>query len=148
MSIGWRFWSLREFSQQLDEDLAGAGAERHRLQSALAEVQQLETRRVDLQQRVSVIEQLHGQRSTVGQVLDAVANAVPDGLWLSELVHKDNELKLVGLATTFTGVSTLAGGLATSGVFRASVEILDIERTAHPAVGELVKFSVRATVNN
>src|SRR5688500_19050763 len=56
--VGWWFWSLRQTSQQLDEDLARAEAETQQLRSVLAQVQKFESRKAQLQQRVTLIEQL------------------------------------------------------------------------------------------
>lgn len=148
LSIGWWFWSLRQTSQKLDEDLASAEAETRQLRSVVAQVQKFETRRAQLQQRVTLIEQLRRGQTGPVHVLDEIARAVPDRLWLTELAQKGDELTLTGMTTSLTGVSDFGANLESSAWFRKPVDIIDSEMFADPRVGDLVKFSVKATVNN
>ena len=66
LGIGWWFWSLRQQSAQLDEDIARAEAETQQLRSVLAQVQKFEARKAQLQQRVTLIEQLRRGQSGAG----------------------------------------------------------------------------------
>jgi len=54
--VGWGFWSLGQQSAQLDRDIMAAEQEIQRLRSVLGQVQQFETQRVQLRQRVALIE--------------------------------------------------------------------------------------------
>ena len=64
--IGWRYWALGRDSAQLDAEIAAAQQETSRLHSVIAQVQQFEQRRAQLQQRVGLIEQLRkGQTGTI-----------------------------------------------------------------------------------
>jgi predicted negative regulator of RcsB-dependent stress response len=56
--IGWRYWSTDKASKKLDADLSAAQQETSRLHSIIAQVQVFEQRKAQLQQRVSLIEQL------------------------------------------------------------------------------------------
>ena len=62
--VGWRFWTLREDSARLDAAISEAQAETSRLHSIIAQVQQFEQRRTQLQQRVALIEQLRRDHGT------------------------------------------------------------------------------------
>ena len=148
LSVGWWFWSLRQTSQKLDEDLAIADSETQQLRSVLSQAQAFETRRAQLQQRITLIEQLRRRQIRPVHVLDEVARAVPDRVWLTELSQKGDELLLTGMTTALTGVSDFVANLETSAWFRKPVDIIDSERTTDRQTGDLVKFSIRATVNN
>ena len=146
--IGWWFWSLRQTSQQLDEDLARAEAETQQLRSVLAQVQKFETRKAQLQQRVSLIEQLRRGQAGPVHILDEISKAVPERLWFTELAQKGDEITIAGMTTSLTGLSDFVANLETSPWFRRPVDIIDSENVSDPKTGDLVKFSVRATVSN
>ena len=148
LSVGWWFWSLRQTSLRLDEELAGAEAETQQLRSVLSQVQKYETRRAQLQQRVTLIEQLRRGQTRPVHVLDEIARALPERLWLTELAQKGDELVLTGMTTSLTGVSDLVANLESSAWFRKPVDIIDSEMATDPRAGDLVKFSVKATLNN
>jgi Tfp pilus assembly protein PilN len=56
--IGWWYLSLNRSSARIEADILTAQQEVEKLQPVLAEVQRAEQRRTQLQQRVSLIEQL------------------------------------------------------------------------------------------
>lgn len=148
LTIGWMFWSLRQTSQRLDEDLARAEAETQQLRSVLAQVQKFETRKAQLQQRVTLIEQLRRGQSGPVHVIDEISRAVPEQLWFTELVQKADELTITGMTTSLTGVSDFVSNLENSNWFKRPVEIIDSERATDPKTPDLVKFSVKARINN
>jgi type IV pilus assembly protein PilN len=145
--LGW-YWSLRQTSLQLDEDIARAEMETQQLRSVLTQVQKFETRKAQLQQRVTLIEQLRRGQSGPVHLLDEVSRAIPDRLWLTELTQKGDEITLVGMTTSLTGVSDLVANLESSQWFKRPVDIIDSEMSSDPKTGDLVKFSVKATFNN
>jgi type IV pilus assembly protein PilN len=143
--VGWRFWDLRRESTQLDLDIAAAQDDSARLRSILAEVQQFELRKGQLQQRVSLIEQLRKNQTGPVHMLDQISRALPPMLWLTEMqqAEKPNEVVLAGRCTSMTGLSDFVSNLEQSGYFQRSVEIISSQIEA---VGgqELIRFSVRA----
>jgi type IV pilus assembly protein PilN len=148
LGIGWWFWSLRQTSLQLDEDIARAEMETQQLRSVLTQVQKFETRRAQLQQRVTLIEQLRRGQSGPVHLLDEVSKAIPERLWLTELTQKGDDVTLVGMTTSLTGVSDFVANLESSTWFKRPVDIIDSEMSSDPKSGDLVRFSVKATFNN
>ena len=148
LTIGWMFWSLRQTSQKLDEDIARAEAETQQLRSVLAQVQKFETRKAQLQQRVTLIEQLRRGQSGPVHVIDEISRAVPERLWLTELAQKADELTITGMTTSLTGVSDFVANLESSSWFKRPIDIIDSEMATDPKTGDLVKFSVKARINN
>ncbi|HXH23821.1 MAG TPA: PilN domain-containing protein, partial [Vicinamibacterales bacterium] len=112
LGIGWWYWSLNEQSERLDADIAAARQEAARLQSLLEEVKRFEAQRAQLQQRVTLIEQLRRGQSIPVQLLDHVSRSVPDMLWLTELRQEGAEVTIEGRSTTLIGVSDFIGNLA------------------------------------
>ena len=146
--VGWWYWSLSQASHQVDEEIARAEAETQQLRSVLAQVQQFETRKAQLQQRVTLIEQLRRGQNGPVHVLDQISRAVPDRLWLTEMTQKGDELTISGMTTALTGVSDFVANLEASSWFRRPVDIIDSEMSSDPKTGEIVKFSIKARINN
>lgn len=145
--IGWWFWSLRQTSAKLDEDIARGEAETIQLRSVLAQVQKFEARKAQLQQRVTLIEQLrHGQTGPV-HVLDEISKAVPDRLWLTTLSQKNDDFVIEGMTTSLQELSTFVSNLEASRWFKKPVDIVDSQAQADKD-SELFKFTVKATFNN
>ena len=142
--IGWRFWSLRQYSAQLDVDIAAAQTETTRLHSIIEQVQQFEGRRAQLQQRVGLIEQLRRDQTGPVHLLDQISRSLPDMLWLTDLRQSPDgkHVTIEGRSTTLTGLSDFVVNLEKSGYFRRSVEIVSTESQTTPT-GDIVTFTVR-----
>lgn len=148
LAIGWWFWSLRQTSAQLDADIAHAEAETQQLRSVLAQVQKFEARKAQLQQRVTLIEQLRRGQSSPVHVVDELGRAVPERLWLTALAQKGDDLTISGMTTSLTGVSDFVANLEVSSAFKRPVDIIDSEMSKDAKTGDLVKFSLKARINN
>ena len=100
--IGYWFWTLRQASIQVDQDIADATREQARLQSILRDVTAFDQQRDELQQRVVLIEQLRGGQSIPVQLLDEVSKSLPDMLWLTDLTQQGTDVTIQGQSTTLT----------------------------------------------
>ncbi len=149
--IGWWFWSLHQASLKLDDDIAHGEAETQQLRAVLAQVQQFEARKAQLQQRVTLIEQLRRGQAGPVHALDEISKAIPDRLWLTELAEKGTTFTITGMTTSLTGLSDFVANLEASTWFNNPVDIIDsqAQRADAKAGGEeMFKFSVKATFNN
>ena len=147
VTIGWWFWSLRQQGIRLDDEIARAEVEANQLRSVLASVQKFETRKAQLQQRVTLIEQLRRGQTGPVHFLDEISRALPDRLWLVSMSQRGPEFTIAGQTTSLTGVSDFVANLETSKWFKRPVEIVDstVEPTPN---GDLVRFTIRATSDN
>ena len=142
--IGWRFWSLRQDSVQLTQELAAADQELQRLAPLLERVRAFEAQGAQLSERVALIEQLRqGQRCPV-RMLDEISRSLPDGLWLLELQQEDERVFVVGRATTLKALSDFVTNLEDSGQVAPPVELVDSHSEETPQ-GEVVRFELWAT---
>jgi len=147
LGIGWWYWSLRQEAAKLTDDIVVAEAETKRLQTLIVQVRQFETRKAQLQERVTLIETLRRGQSSPVHVLDAISRAVPDMLWLTQLDQKGPDLTIEGRCMTLTSISDFVDNLARSGWFKKPVEIVDSQVEQGPSgAGELIKFTVKAQV--
>jgi type IV pilus assembly protein PilN len=146
--VAWWFWSLRQASQQLDADIVASETEAQSLRSVLAQVQKFESQKAQLQQRVTLIEQLRRGQSGPVHALDEISKAVPDRLWLTEMSQKGDTFTITGMTTSLTGLSDFVANLESSNWFTRPVDIIDSQVDTQQKAGELFKFSVKATFNN
>ena len=146
--IGWRFWSLGHQSRVLDDEITRAQAETVRLKAIIDQVQQFDQQKAQLQERVSLIEQLRASQTGPVHMLDQLSRSLPPMLWLTELKQdpkKPEELLIDGKCTTLTGLSDFVGNLEASGYFKRSVEIISTQTETLPTQqSALVKFQIRA----
>ena len=75
--VGWWFWSLQRESAELDQQIADAERETQRLQSVIQQVAQFEARRAQLQQRVTLIEELRKGQTGPVHLLDQISSRCP-----------------------------------------------------------------------
>jgi type IV pilus assembly protein PilN len=148
LGIAWRYWSLHQQSAQLDVDISAAQQETARLHSVISQVQQFEQRKAQLQQRVALIEQLRRDQTGPVHMLDQISRSLPSMLWLTNMKQgaAPTEVVIDGRCTTMTGLTDFVANLEGSGFFKRGVEIIQSQTEAGPpTVGELIRFSIKAT---
>jgi type IV pilus assembly protein PilN len=143
--IGWWFMALRNQSAEVDAAMVRAETEMQKLRGVLSQVQKFESRKAQLQQRVTLIEQLRQGQSTPVHVLDKISKSLPDRLWLSDLKQTGADFSISGFSTSMTGLSDFIANLEATRWFKRPVEIIDSQVQGDAKTGELVKFSIRAT---
>jgi len=141
--IGWWFWSLGQQTAQIDRDIQAAEQEIQRLRSVLSQVQTFETQRVQLRQRVALIEELQRGRSAPVHMLDEISQSVPDRLWLTQIEQVEGALTIEGRTTVLTALSDFVANLESSGYFKRPVEIVNSQVEASQTA-DLVRFTVMA----
>jgi type IV pilus assembly protein PilN len=152
LGIGWWFWTLREEVARLDAEIAGARSRQQQLASVLADLQQFEARRAQLQQRVGLIEELRAGQSLPVQLLDHVSRSLPDTLWLTNIDQSPEGVTIEGRSTTVPALTAFVTNLGSSPLLQKPIEIVDAKQEAETASGqqaagvELVRFTVRAQI--
>jgi type IV pilus assembly protein PilN len=147
--IGWRYWQIQQDSALLNAQIAQAQAETIQLRSVLAEVQQFEQRRTQLQQRVGLIETLRKDQTGPVHMLDEISRAMPPTLWLTDLKQSlaAGDVVIEGRCTVMTGLTDFVSSLEKSGFFKRSVEIVNTQLEASPTAADVIKFSIKAQFN-
>jgi type IV pilus assembly protein PilN len=144
LGVGWWFWYLQRASTDLDEQIAAAQRETQRLQNIISQVQQFEARRAQLQQRVTLIEQLRKGQTGPVHLLDQVSRALPDSMWLTDLRNAGADVSIDGRCTSLNSLSDFVSGLESSKLFAGAVEIVDSRvELASATAPELIRFSVK-----
>jgi len=78
-----------------------------KLDKQVAEIRELKKRRQDLLDRMQVIQELQGNRPEIVKIYDEFVRAVPDGVYFTKMIHKGNQISLVGFAESNNRVSSL-----------------------------------------
>jgi type IV pilus assembly protein PilN len=146
--VGWWFWSLHQASVRVDADLVKGEREMQQLRSVLAQVQKFEASKAQLQQRVTLIEQLRRGQSGPVHILDEISKAVPERLWLTDMTQKGDDIILAGMTTSLTGLSDFVANLEGSTWFKKPIDIVDSQVMSDPKTGDMFKFSIKAVFNN
>jgi type IV pilus assembly protein PilN len=144
--IGWWYWSLQSDSAQLNQQILDAQRETARLASVILQVRQYEEQRAQLQQRVTLIEQLRKGQTGPVHLLDQISRSLPDTMWLVELKQTAaGDVTIDGRCTSLTALSDFVSSLETSSYFAKPVEIVDSTvDPATPSAPEVIRFSVKA----
>ena len=145
--IGWRFWLVRSEETRTEAAITAAQQETQRLHSVIMQVQQFEQRKTQLQQRVTLIEQLRKDQIGPVHMLDQISIALPSSLWLSEMKQTatPNEVLIDGKSISLTGLSDFVANLERSGYFQKSVEIVSSATdTSAATLGDVIKFEIKA----
>jgi type IV pilus assembly protein PilN len=146
LGIGWWWWMLDRESARLTTEIASAERETARLKTILVQVAQFESQKQQLQQRVTLIEELRKGQAGPVHLIDQLSRAMPEMLWLTSLSQDGGEVTIDGRCTTLTALSDFVGNLEKSGYFRRPVEILDSQVDAVTgSKTELIKFQLKAT---
>jgi type IV pilus assembly protein PilN len=148
LGIGWWFMSLRQQSAQIDTDLVRAESESLQLRSVLAQVQKFEARKAQLTQRVTLIEQLRRGQTAPVHVLDEVSKSLPERVWLNDMKQTGADFFLQGYAVSLPSLSDFVANLEATKWFIKPVELLDSQVQSDKKTGDLVRFSLKATLNN
>jgi type IV pilus assembly protein PilN len=143
--VGWWYWSLKNESAALDQQIIDAQRETARLQNVITQVRLYEQQKGQLQQRVTLIEQLRKGQTGPVHLLDQVSRSLPDTMWLTELKQTATDILIDGRCTTLTALSDFVSGLEASNYFEKPVEIVDSKvQPATSATPEIIMFSVKA----
>ena len=144
--VVWWWWSLGKASTELDQRIADAERETARLRSLIQQVAQFEQQRAQLQQRVSLIEQLRKGQSGPVHMLDQLSRALPETMWLTDLKQAGDDVTIDGRCTSLTSLSDFVANLENSNYFARPVEIVDsqVEGATQERPTDLIKFTVKA----
>ena len=143
LGVGWWYWSLRKQADQIEANIVTAQRETERLRGLIAQVEQFEARRAQLQQRVALIEELRKGQAGPVRLLDEISRSLPDMLWLTEIKQQGDALTISGRCTAQTALSDFITNLNASGYFKADLGESQVE-PAQPGQAELIRVSVKA----
>lgn len=91
-------FALAHATASTRDDAAAVAVELRALRRPVAELRRLRRRQTRLAQRLAVIQRLEGEGRESAGLLGVLADTLPRGAWLTELVLADGRLRLEGAA--------------------------------------------------
>lgn len=110
VGLGW-WWNLRSQIKSLDEEIAVVQVEADRLAPIIAEVEEFEVKRADLQHKVTVINDLKARQQVPVRIMDVVSRAVPERLWLRQVTQRNTRIQVEGLAFNTNAIAAFIENL-------------------------------------
>jgi Tfp pilus assembly protein PilN len=129
----------------LREDIARAEGESRRLKPQIDKIRSLEKERGEVQQRLVTVQGLVRDRYLPVQVMDELATATPEHLWLTKFAQKTTgELQLEGMTFSNLLVADLMMRMEEADIF----EGVSLTVTERGMVGgsKVVKFSLTSKI--
>jgi type IV pilus assembly protein PilN len=147
VGVGWRYWALGQQQAEVVREVAAAQREEQRLAEILKQVAEFEVRKQQLQQRVTLIDELRKGQNAPVHMIDQVSRALPEMTWLTTVKQDGYALTIQGRCLTLTSLSDFVGNLEASRYFSRPVEI--VESAVVPGDGkttpDLIQFTIRGT---
>lgn len=125
VALGGWYWNLSSKKSELQGTITTLEQEAQRLQAIMAQINQFETRKTALQDRINAIQLLQQNQRGPVELMNAVISAIPDnppGLWLSNLVQRENNLNIEGRAFEVPFIADFIAALNDHPLFQ-SVEL-------------------------
>jgi type IV pilus assembly protein PilN len=81
------------------------------LEKVIGEVDKINARKKDVQNKLAILADLRKQRSGPVRMLDALSTAIPKKVWLTTFEERSNEVRMVGRAASHEDVADFMRGL-------------------------------------
>jgi len=121
MGLGGWYWSVTSTRATLQVTVDQLQQESVRLQEITVQVQEFETRKLSLEERIAIIERLKANQKGPVELMNVVIGSVPNnppGLWLTSLVQQENLLTIEGRAFDVPFVADFIAALDNTRAFR------------------------------
>ena len=146
VGVGWRYWAIGQQRAEVVRQVAAATREEQRLAEILKQVAEFEARKAQLQQRVTLIDELRKGQNAPVHMIDQVSRALPDMTWLTTIKQDGFTLTMQGRCLTLTSLSDFVGNLEASRYFARPVEIVDsVVVSGDGKTPDLIQFTIRGT---
>jgi len=144
LGVGGWWWQTASAERRITVEIASAQTDLARLKGIAALVDRAVARKLELSERLGLIDRLHRTQRAPVELLEAISRSVPDGLWLLELKQNGNALQIEGRAVSLTALTDFVERLQTSGRFARPVDIVttNMEIVQDASV---VRFALKAS---
>jgi len=120
--IGWSFIGLRSETEELNVQLETQIQDSIRFSAIIEQTNELEARAATLEARVAIIQQIDAERYVWPHLLDEIAAAVPDFMWLREVLYSQEgpplEVRITGRAASIFVITNFMRRLEASRYLR------------------------------
>jgi Tfp pilus assembly protein PilN len=143
VGVGGWWWQVSHARTEVDQQIVESEAELARLKNVSILVDRAVAQKLELTERLGLIDRLHRTQRAPVELLQTVSRSVPDGLWLLELTQKGSAIQIEGRASSLTALTDFVERLQTSGRFEHPVDIVttNMETVQEQSV---VRFALKA----
>jgi type IV pilus assembly protein PilN len=106
----------------------------------------VEAERAQLQQRVTLIDELRRGQTTPVHIIDQISRSLPDLTWLTSLRQEGYDVTLEGQCKSLTALSDFVSNLESTRYFKRPVEIVTSEVVAGQNGTDLIRFTIKGTL--
>ncbi len=108
--LAW-YLMLNEKTNRLDAEIAEVQVEVDRLAPIIAEVEEFERKRADLEHKVSVINDLKARQGVPVRLMDIISRSLPERLWLTQVAQRGRRIQVQGRAFNNNAVAAFIDNL-------------------------------------
>ena len=142
--IGGYWYTLGQEATQLAGEKTRLETELKALDAVIAKGRAFRQKALDLEKRLAAIDLISQNKARPVRLLDALADAIPGGLWLISLEEKPGtQLRMTGAASSYTAVADFMSNLRRAEKFK-DVDLL-VSRQDLTKTPPLVNFEVICT---
>ena len=123
-AVGVQWLSATRTINQLDEEINQLTQEKARLAPIIAQVEEYQAKLAELEEKERLIERLKNERQGPVRILDALSEALPDFVWLTELTQRAGMVTIDGMAASLVSVADYIRKLEDDEWFQ-NVELVD-----------------------
>lgn len=119
-------------------------AEIKKLEQRLVSISELEKQKVEVQQRIAVVEQLQLSRNEGTRLMNEIARTVPVGVYLISVEKKHNHVLITGKAESTNRVSEMLRGIELSSLL--TTPVLEFIQAGKEQEGALSDFRMQISL--
>lgn len=142
--LGGIHFTLYQKKKNIEEEIQSVEKELNELKIKVGEVERYKQAKKELETKLAVIQTLEKGKMLAAELLQGIAERIPDKMWLERLSFKGTQLSLQGYAIDNETIATFMKDLERSESFR-NIELLLTEQKAVEGVG-MKHFSLLATL--
>ncbi len=143
VGVGGLWWEVSRQQAEVAGKVAQAQSDLARLKAVSLLVDRAVAQKLELTERLGLIDRLHRTQRAPVELLQTVSRSVPEGLWLLELKQQGTTIQIEGRAQSLTSLTDFVDRLQTSGRFQHPVDIVttNMETVQETSV---VRFALKA----
>ncbi len=107
----YAYWMLDSERAAKQEGVSGTERRIAELDKVIGEVNKLNGRKKEVQEKLAVLEKLRKQRSGPVRMLDALSSCIPKKVWIDEFFESNSAVRLTGNGDSLEDVSEFIKGL-------------------------------------
>jgi type IV pilus assembly protein PilN len=124
--LAFWWWRLGARKASLEEQISDAEKKKNELNEIIQAVQAFEDRKIVLQKKLDLIDELKKNQIGPAQLLEELARILPESLWLDSLTERDMQVTINGGAASYNTVANFYAALDQSAYF-SNVDLKNAE---------------------